>query len=524
MSDRIDIFTTPNSETLGTKYTNIDTNFSSIFSETPRFYEVQDDIKHTVTVNPDGSQDYTTITDAYDAILDSSFHNQYEIIVYPGVYASERQGLVPPPYSHTKALYKGSVTVVQSVIDGDGGTHISVFDPQPSCKLSGLHILSETADLYAMHGQPDVGTIIKVSHCVIQNTGGGAGRTMSGDAKGNTLIFESCKFLSNATGGSLWATRIHTVPTQGEDWNMRLEFHNCTISGGLGLNSYGGNGRSTCLLVNCEIPSVFFTHLDENDETDIVYYPANNNEWEVIGGGNNTTMILNSSSNGEALIFTTDNVDEQISVSGTAVDDLFGVYNTVVGDARIEGKIIGYGDVRDVQNVSLDVVQMWKRLGDCSVVNKDLTVTVDGSPETHTFTTNFETAETAEATIIAAVNASITAAVLSKYNRFDSYERIHLENKKLTYCAETGGILKGEIVYSPVNEGALSVQEALHFDVTGIALNDAAEGELLEIWTGSYFISGAADGEYGVGASNTLSISATNKIGYIREFIFYPYY
>lgn len=493
----------------------------------PSYYLWQDHILNTVTVKQDGTGDYTTITAAYVAITDSSVENQYEIIIYPGVYDSETQGLQPPPFTHTKAKFQGSVKVVQSVNDGNPSTHVSVFDPVYSCKISGLHILSETSALYAMHGQPDdLGAVQKISHCIIENSDGG--NTLSGDAKGQTMIFESCRFLTTATAGQKWSTRMHTVPTRDVDWNMDLQFLNCSISGGLGLNSYGGSGRSICTIVNCEIDSIYGTHLNENESTDLNDYPANNFEWEIRGGGNKAPIILNSTSNGEALMLTTTNVDEQIVISGTAVGVLFGEYKTIVGDGRIEGKIIGYGDVRDVKNGyllpnTLDIVQMWKRLGDCSVVNKTLTVTVGGVPETVTFTDDYETLETAEAAIIAFVNAGLTVAVLSKFNAYNTHDNIHIANKKRVWCNTAGGILKNEIVYAVDNFGTLVAQEAVYQDVTGIALHDAAEGEPLEIWTGIHFVLNG-DGEYGIGATNLLSGSATNKIGYVRSNFFHPYY
>jgi len=309
---------------------------------------------------------------------------------------------------------------------------------------------------------------------------------------------------------------------------MNLEFYNCTFGWGLGLNSYGGDGRSTCKIVNCKIPSIYFANSDENNSTELINYPANNNEWELIGGGNDVTNILTSTSNGEALMLETNSVDEQISISGSAVDVLFGDYDTIVGDGRIEGKIIGYGDVRDTKMGypvrNLDIIQMWKRLGDCSGTPKILYVTVGADTDTCTFTADYETLETAEATIIATVNDSINNATLSKYNAFNNYDRIHLEDKKIVLCDESGGVLKHELVYAPLNVGALADSGDAYYDVTGIALNDAAEDEHLEVWTGNYYFNTFSDGEYGVGNDNTLSKTATPAIGYVKTYIFYPYY
>ena len=497
-------------------------------------YLTRDNILDTTIVDTSGLGDYTTLTAAYDGTT-SSYEKQRLYIMYPGTYENETQGLEPPAYSHTKALYPGTVTIKQSTIDGDGGTHASIISLEYSCKITGLRLLSTTADLYAMHGAPDLRTKIIITDCVMINTGAGNGRSMSGDVSGNVLWFINCKFISSGTVANL---RMHTkgvdnvAPlTTTTSMIMDLRFINCTAGYGLALNSFGGDGNQYIRLENCDFPIVTMSTSRQNKSTDLIFHPANNNEWIITGGNNRIAFNLGTAvgATGEALALTADNYNEDITISGSAVVPLFGDYKTVVSDDRVYGRIIGYGDVRDYQNIqggdSLDIIQMWTRLGDCSGTNKKLYVTVGGTQDSMIFDQDYTAAENSDPSIIVTVNSELTNNVtMEKFNRFATYEKIKLESKRTVICNDATGIITGELVYAPNAYGTLVAAEATYFDVTGIALNDAAYGEELDIWTGYYFNSAFSNGEYGVGASNTLSSSATVKVGYVRNDVFYPYY
>ena len=49
-------------------------------------YLERDNIKNTITVAADGTGNYTTISRAFESITNSSYDNQYEVLVMPGKY------------------------------------------------------------------------------------------------------------------------------------------------------------------------------------------------------------------------------------------------------------------------------------------------------------------------------------------------------------------------------------------------------------------------------------------------------
>lgn len=123
------------------------TKLQDDFDEYVRYdsYEIKPTIRTRVTVKKDGTGDYTTIGAAYAAISKkSSFFNQYEVCVYPGVY--EEVNLICPAYSHTHGMFPNTVTVTS---EGKTGTN-PVFDQtgRPS-RLSNMKIISATG--YCIH-------------------------------------------------------------------------------------------------------------------------------------------------------------------------------------------------------------------------------------------------------------------------------------------------------------------------------------------------------------------------------------
>jgi hypothetical protein len=171
----------------------------------------------------------------------------------------------------------------------------------------------------------------------------------------------------------------------------------------------------------------------------------------------------------------------------------------------------------------MDIIQLWHRLGDCSVVNKSLVVTVGGASQTYTFTDNYLVSRPSEATIIAAVNAGITNATLSKASGIHLSDIMQTPDKMGAKAGDRDGLIANEVVRLNGYAANKAPPSTGPREISGIVLYSARQNEMTEIWSGPFFWT-ASDGEYGVGPNNQLSMDEPVKVGYVEHNVFHPYY
>lgn len=159
---------------------------------------------------------------------------------------------------------------------------------------------------------------------------------------------------------------------------------------------------------------------------------------------------------------------------------------------------------------SKDVIQMWKRLGDCSTNHKNLTVTVDGIEQNFTFTENYLETKPSETTLMNIINSYITNATIKKYIP-SFWDNVNTDEKVYVIAGE-GGLLEGQYIKSDYSVCEANTSRE---DVFGRVLEDGAEGELVQVWKGNGFVTFMPNGEYGIGGDGKLSLSASVKIGKI---------
>ena len=501
--------------------------YSSDIEAITNDYLIRDNIKHTIVVDITGGGDYVNISDAVKAITDSSFANQYEIQIRPGRYKNEM--LVPPPYCTIRGMIPGSVILWtnsqdpahQEIVNaGYSGRYINlIFDANyvgNNCMRFDSPTLSNA--------------VIIVENCQFTHKGNGRGPRMpvGGAAWPNLkIVFRQCQFTGYANVIA-WHNKENT------DYAVDLKFLGCSFVNGFSAGSVGGFNASTLEFSGCTFYGGVVTGYISNlrNVPELWKYPANRNEWIITGYGNKGFVYIppEDTDGGEGLLLTAVNYNADITISGTAVLSLFGeTYKTTLANNRIKGKLYGYADVRDVQSGLVpyskpnDVIQMWKRLGDCSVTNKTLTVTVGGKPQTYTFDQNYLASKTVETVLLSQVNTVITNAVMSKYNGQDNYDNIRMPERIDSCVGESNGLIKNELISIKGYKAYLSPQGSKSISISGIAVSEAKEGESIQIWSGNYFIK-LPDGEYGVGADNQLSIGEVVKIGYVKNNVFYPFY
>lgn len=483
-------------------------------------YSTKDNTSHIVTVGKDGTKDHYTIGQALSAIRDSAIYNQYEVVVYPGVY--NENNLVLPDYVHVHGIQANLVTVDSTGLD----TTYSVFDLKKHVKLSNLRILSKTKYCIHVDSELNNGTVICEGLYCEKLSGGNANTSVVGIGawkNGSLLVFRGCTFVNGAVGA-------HTNYDTSDIDNTRLVFDGCTfVSSRIELGLAAGLGNNICeingMKADRNTPSMMIFYNDYRivDEPDTYYaLPLN---WNVIGHSNDC-FLPDITNTRHGLMVEALDYNKPISISGTAVDALFGVTKVKGASTIIKGAVYGSLRVDDAQAGAgtaerpyVDRFQMWKRLGDCSGTNKTLTVTVDGVSETYTFNQNYTSSKPTEETLLAAINAVITNAVVSAYSP-DCFEMINTTDKAYVKVNEPNGITKGTFVrYDGYKAGANSNKRL----IKGIALEDGVKNEYIQVWCGNAMKYTGENGDYGIGSDGKLSAAATEKIGYISYNRFYMY-
>ena len=477
-------------------------------------YAVKDYIAHRILVDAAGNGDYTTITAACAAITDGAANNQYEIAVMPGTY--NVNNLTVPAYTHIHGIVPNTVLVTSE----GGTTTLPMFEQKnDNSKLSNMKIISYTNYCIhfdtALNGKTLVNENLWLKKATYGSILGG------GSYEYGTLdIFKNCIFENGDVV-------CHTNANANYE-NFHVVFDNCRlINACYFLGSVGGFGHCVAEIRNGRneegVTTVTLTADTLRNVLTPYTYMANMCEWQILGS-NNKNFLPEFSLVGEGLEFETANVGESVTLTGTSVAALFGTVKYKSGGIRTKGRAIGLYMVKDIQagkspyTVPADVFQMWKRLGDCSVVNKTLSATVGETTQTYTFDQNYLTTKTAETALLAAINAVITVATVKVNTVTEAWDNLNVDEKQYVIISDAGDVLAGEWV---TVAGVRCSAESSAEDVYGVALENGISGETIPVWVGNVFRVTGADGEYGMGADGVLSASATEKIGSIASNIFY---
>lgn len=368
-------------------------------------YELKDMIKNKIVVDINGNGDYTSIADAYAAITDSSYFNQYEVIILPGTY--EEYDLIPPAFTHTHGLKPDTVTVTSE----NGSGTAPVFDQKyaPS-KLSNMTIISGTG--YCIHQDSSLDGVMLYNenlHCKkvygadVSNFGWKSYTNPSviGDGaqyNGAKFIWQSCTF----EDGEI---TVHSNSSSNPYANQHVIYRNCKVVNAYFMlmmaGSAGANTNSLCVaeFEGCSSPigcpslvCKFGSRLDD----------ADNFIWHIIGGNNKYFNIK------------WDNSTDPLAT------DKWDCINT--------------NEIAEIQ-----------------------------------------------------LSASVTK----------------------------GAWISNSLITCSADEASKNV--------FGIALESGTTGDTIKVWTGNAFTTELSNGEYGIAADGTLTDTASNKIGFVKNHILYRY-
>lgn len=295
-------------------------------------YVIKDNSKNIVVVDCLGNGDFTNIKSACESITNSNINNQYEIVVRPGTY--NENYIIVPNFTHIHGIKPNTVIVTS---EGISGTN-AVFDQRDySSKLSNMHIKSQTG--YCIHYDNALDRkVIKNENLILEllpNREATNNSIIGGGSflYGTYVEWKNCTFINGTVS-------CHTNQFKYE--NFRDVFTNCKfVNSYFTIGNVGGYGDCIFEINNCVMPKdganlACFTN-DILDVDNPSLYLAQELEWQIVGYGNKN-LVPYFATQSEGLMFETKENNKQISVSGSAVKDLFGTVRIRKGNDKLKGR------------------------------------------------------------------------------------------------------------------------------------------------------------------------------------------
>lgn len=123
-------------------------------------------------------------------------------------------------------------------------------------------------------------------------------------------------------------------------------------------------------------------------------------------------------------------------------------------------------------------------------------------------------------TILGGDNENFAVEFDNQNGTTEAWKNICSNDKSFIQLANGVSASKGQWVDVDGNICNSSTNKSLIF---GVALEDMAADskEALPVWIGNAYKVSLSDGEYGIGADGRLSASASNKVGIVKNGIFY---
>lgn len=410
-------------------------------------------------IKKDGTGDYLSPKLANDAITDASSSKVYDLIIYPGEYTEIEWVL--KDYINLIGIDRDTCILkgVQpsNSLDADISANSTIRIENNSI-VKNLKITCKNMR-YPVHTDQNglnKDKTIKLYNCWIEHYGNqdvidyriansqsysGVWASNSawgyGSASGMNQYFEDCWFISEQ-----YAWYVHT--NLNFDNPSYHELKNCHLvapkGNALFVASLGSGKNDKVVLNNCELTGLITCADSPWFPTTI--FNADHNEIKITGGGNSCAPQINAGYGCCLKILSSSTTDSKVLVSGDAVAVIFGSTKLFNGKAGLNGYIIGSLDISGVNVLSL----LGKRLGDCTTVNKTLTITIDANtPVTITFNANYTAMTNAQ--ILSLINTAIgSQGVASVYELSKDYVPLFCDEIKNYYNSSAVGIPKGSVV------------------------------------------------------------------------------
>ena len=469
------------------------------------------------------------IQDAIDSITDASPDNRYSIVVSDGVYTATSPSECDKVGGSMKAFISGKshVDIVLSKdtyiickLPNNLGSSFQYSEYQTvlwhadDAYIYGGNIIAENCR-YPIHiDSPilnkDTAQFIKGCNIIHNgNTGDATNWTSTnpigiGTGSGQEILIENSIVAMASTHNN-----------GGFQFPSIVTYKNCSILGGytyaIVASSFRSTQRDKLVFEQCDIAKGSSVGITTGSYyTNLSSQKADRIEVEIEARDNQPLAIDNSNVNGIGLMITSKSIGSNSSVSFDNASSAFPLiistglnsvpysnrylrkvvfgYEKFIGGNGLASYAIGSLDISENAISSNYITSLGKRLGDCSTVNKTLTVIIDGTSYNIVFNKNYNgTASTAPSTytnaqIIAEITAVIgSVATVKEYVVGKDYYPLFKGNTVKTN-ADTSEILKGMGI---VFNGVRTIRKATNSDgrIDGIALDDCIVGGTTRIIT-----------------------------------------
>jgi len=484
------------------------------------------------TVKPDGTGDYLSPYAANNAITDATVYKQYNVIIYPGTYTDQLNWYLKP-YIHLTGIDRETCWLKGELPDDATDSQIentSTFWMTSTNKLTNLKVTCKNMR-YPVHDESS--NTVKdwtknIRNCIIEHYGNDSARAWRtahpesgllaanvwtsetawgyGSSSGAEAYYEDCTFRSPFGAWYVHNNSAFEKPCIHHLTRCKIE---CTKPTGLAIRiqSLGSRRNDKVYLDNCEIIGQITQDNNPWVNTSASAQVANKHEIDIVASGC-TPAISTVGYTGKALKIASSNTtgSSTVRVEGDAVTAIFGDVAYKDGDGGMAGYCYGSWDISGVLvglNSDTQVNNtIGRRLGDCTSVNKTLTVTFQsGSPVTITFNQNYTvvTNATLLTTINTALGANGTASEMSLKDYPELYSPVQfLDHFKSLKNVGAVYIPKGYAVAYSTNYMSVRLMTSTDpiKDFVGIAMEDIIPNAIGKIQTKGYFrVSGVVFGD-----------------------------
>ena len=410
-----------------------------------------------ITVSPDGTKNFLSPKLANDSILDSTKAKPYKIVVFPGTY-TETEWIVKPfttvegvhpelcwlkgelPESSTDALITNTSTIwlkktsaIKNLKITCKNMRYAVHSEESGLALDSMHNVYNCRLVhYGNNAARDWRNANPGSGMLASTVWGSARPYGYGASSGEVETYENCTFESPIEAYYVHNNKDFTKPNINTATNCNFY---CALNFGqvVEIQSLGSGTADVVDLRNCDFSAGFVDYSDSPWITiDEKKQYANHAEYTTNISGHKTPLGFKNSTRGLALRISSNNIvgASNVRVSGTAAAVLFGLATERDYGFGVKGYTYGYWDISGIlaglaANVTVNNT-IGRRLGDCSAVNKTLTVVVDGgAPIDIVF--NLDYTAVANASLLATINAALgSAAIADAYNPVNEiYPQMH---------------------------------------------------------------------------------------------------
>jgi len=436
-------------------------------------------LKH-ISVKKDGTGDFTEIQPAINSITDASASNRYVVDVYDDFVINnltdlykvanptEKNTLANPTEAVSIVIGKSYVSVVGanskktlSIVSpinvaGTSLQQISSVYPKGNFSLKNFNVLLK-GGRYAIHqdntslNSVDINAITTLEDLYVEHLGNqdhtnGASWTgvyaqANGISSGQSMIFKNCEW--KASVGPIY---IHN----NVNFNVKsvVEFSNCKATltspdslagtetiydGAMRFVDMGSGKLNTVTINNCN----FFGFGIENSAWSgmniaNLSHDFRNGGADLLGSGN--TVMKPAIARIKTLTFTASILNGTMSILNDSQTNTNSAYSSIWGETLLNyaGAVDAYAKACGTERIEEYVngektFSIGRRLGDCSSINKTLTVRVNEIDHVVTFNSNYT--NTSEADVLNVINAQLTTYAVASIGGFwnlqtfaDTYE------------------------------------------------------------------------------------------------------